>query len=122
MQRNCVIDHRALEQHHASGADQGAEGACAPIFKSLVHTIASQAHLLPLPLEARPVYWELDHSLRLEPLPDLLVLADRVDQYQSEVENTSTQAVNPGSFASDASFLVYYPATREVELSNPNNR
>jgi DNA polymerase epsilon subunit 2 len=84
------------------------------VFDRVVMSLISQGHMLPLPLETRPVYWELDHSLRLEPLPHLLVLADRADQ--AECEKTCN-AVNPGSFSADGSFLVYYPASRTSEFS-----
>ena len=130
VQRNCVVN-TSTQPSASGGAESGLEegdemergvfaGAeeeqqCSAIFKSLVQTILSQAHLLPLPLEARPIYWELDHALRLEPLPHLLVLADHVEQYRYDAEGTST--VNPGSFASDGSFLVYYPSSRTAEFS-----
>ncbi len=74
-----------------------------------------QAHLLPLPLQAKPIYWELDHALRLSPLPDLLVLADQMEHYHHVLG--STHAINPGSFTSDFSFIVYRPHSREIELS-----
>ena len=38
----------------------------------MAKTVVSQSHLCPLPLEARPIYWELDYTLRLNPLPDLV--------------------------------------------------
>ena len=31
-----------------------------------------------MPLEAQPVFWNFDHALHLYPIPDVLVLADRV--------------------------------------------
>lgn len=42
------------------------------ITEQLVESIIDQAHLCPLPLSAKPVFWELDHSLRLFPLPHLV--------------------------------------------------
>lgn len=50
--------------------------------KHLIDTILEQGHLLPLPLAVRPIYWDLDHVLRLNPLPNVLVLADHAEQYQ----------------------------------------
>ena len=35
-------------------------------------TIASQAHLCPLPLTTRPRYWAYDYVMRLYPLPDIV--------------------------------------------------
>ena len=42
------------------------------ISQQLVESICDQAHLCPLPLHVRPVYWDLDHTLRLTPLPHLV--------------------------------------------------
>ena len=42
------------------------------ITEQLVETLLDQAHLCPLPLHAKPVYWELDYTLRLFPLPHLV--------------------------------------------------
>lgn len=77
-------------------------------------TIISQAHLCPLPGHVRPTYWSFDNALRLYPLPDLIVCADKYDSYS--ITNTEAKCINPGSFSkSDFSFKVYWPATREVE-------
>ncbi|KAG0263305.1 DNA polymerase epsilon subunit 2 [Actinomortierella ambigua] len=40
------------------------------IQKQLVRTVIDGAHLCPLPLSVRPVYWAYDHALRLYPAPD----------------------------------------------------
>ncbi|KAL7753078.1 DNA-directed DNA polymerase epsilon, subunit B [Sorochytrium milnesiophthora] len=107
MHRNCVISPN--EEHTPE------------THKHLARTIIDQASLSPLPIHVRPVYWGAAHSLQLYPLPDAIVLADKVEQYTVEYENV--QVMNPGSFAtSDFSFLVYYPSTRSVELSQiPND-
>ena len=53
----------------------------------------------------------------LHPSPDVLVLADRHDQYQLPYEETL--AFNPGSFASDFAWMVYRPCARmEAERSS----
>ena len=79
-------------------------------------TIFSQCHLCPLPLHARPIYWDFDHALQLYPLPDLVVIGDKCDPYTvSSGESTIT---NPGSFLrSNFEFKVYIPATGQVEDS-----
>ena len=86
----------------------------APISEQMVETILEQAHLFPLPSHVKPVYWELDHALRLTPLPHLLVLADHTDQFSWTHKDCN--AVNPGSFSSDSSFVVYRPASRVIEM------
>lgn len=85
------------------------------ITEQVVETIMEQAHIFPLPAHIKPVYWELDHALRLTPLPHLLVLADHIDQFSWTHKDCN--AINPGSFSTDASFVVYRPSSRQVEFS-----
>ena len=47
----------------------------------VVRTVLDQSHLCPLPLAARPIYWEYNHALTLYPIPDVLLLADSHEQY-----------------------------------------
>ncbi|XP_078671790.1 DNA polymerase epsilon subunit 2-like [Branchiostoma floridae x Branchiostoma belcheri] len=86
------------------------------ISTHFVKTLASQGHLCPLPLHVEPVYWGHDHALRVYPLPDVVVVADKFDAYSST--HVDCTYANPGSFAcNDAVFKVYYPATRQMEDS-----
>eukprot|EP00457_Paulinella_chromatophora_P005543 gb/GEZN01005560.1/.p1 GENE.gb/GEZN01005560.1/~~gb/GEZN01005560.1/.p1 ORF type:complete len:534 (-),score=90.17 gb/GEZN01005560.1/:109-1710(-) len=101
MRRNCLL---------APSEDETDD-----LAEHLVKTVVDQSHLCPLPPVVRPVYWNYDHSLRLYPLPDLLVLGDVVDQY--EVPYEGCQAVNPGTFSSDFSFVIYYPSSSKLEFS-----
>lgn len=79
-------------------------------------TILSQAHLCPLPLHARPIYWMYDHALRLYPLPDVVVIGDKCDPF-TVMANDCT-VTNPGSFPrSGFEFKVYIPASDLVEDS-----
>ena len=81
-----------------------------------VKTILSQAHLCPLPLHSRPVYWMYDHALRLYPLPDLLVVGDKCDSYS--ITTSGCTITNPGSFPrSRFEFKVYVPSSGAVEDS-----
>ncbi|KAG0236585.1 DNA-directed DNA polymerase epsilon, subunit B [Actinomortierella wolfii] len=85
------------------------------IQKQLVRTMIDGAHLCPLPLSVRPVYWAYDHALRLYPAPDALILADKFDAYNTNYEGC--HCMNPGSFpASDYSWIVYYPASRRSDI------
>jgi DNA polymerase epsilon subunit 2 len=86
-----------------------------PITEHLVKTIMDQGHLCPIPQAVRPVHWEYDNALRIYPLPDVVILADHYNQYDSCYEDTI--AFNPGSFPADFSFVVYRPATRVTEFS-----
>jgi DNA polymerase epsilon subunit 2 len=69
-----------------------------------VKTLLDQGHLCPYP---KPIYWQVDHAMRLYPLPDALILGDRVDQF---FENyAECDVVNPGPFSKDFAFVVYRP-------------
>ncbi|CAH2328320.1 DNA polymerase epsilon subunit 2 [Pelobates cultripes] len=85
-----------------------------------VKTILSQGHLTPLPLCVSPVYWAYDYALRLYPLPDLVVIADKCDPFT--ITNTECLTMNPGSFPrSGFSFKVYYPSSKTAEDSKLQN-
>ncbi|KAJ1773191.1 DNA-directed DNA polymerase epsilon, subunit B [Coemansia sp. RSA 1813] len=86
------------------------------IAKHLVRTVIDQGHLCPLPQRIRPIYWAYDHSMRVYPIPDVLILADRFDSYSINYEGA--QCINPGSFsAGDFSFFMYYPVSRTAQYS-----
>ncbi|KAJ2785467.1 DNA-directed DNA polymerase epsilon, subunit B [Coemansia javaensis] len=100
VRRNCVLPP--------------AEGS--EIVKHLVRTVVDQGHLCPLPQRIRPVYWAYDHAMRVYPVPDVLVLADRFDSYSVNYEGC--HAINPGSFSGgDWSFFMYYPVSRTSQYS-----
>ena len=82
----------------------------------LVKTLLDQAHLNPLPPTESAAYWKHDHALWLHPAPEVLVLADRGNQYDVEYEDTL--AFNPGAFATTFSWQVYFPSTRKAEVSS----
>ncbi|KAF5892253.1 DNA polymerase epsilon subunit 2, partial [Clarias magur] len=79
-----------------------------------VKTILSQGHLTPLPLYVSPVYWAYDYALRVYPVPDIIVFADKYDPFS--ISSSDCLCLNPGSFPrSGFSFKVYYPSSRTVE-------
>ncbi|XP_055933916.1 DNA polymerase epsilon subunit 2-like [Argiope bruennichi] len=81
-----------------------------------VKTVIANGHLLPLPLNVAPVYWEYDHALSLYPLPDVVVCADKYDPYT--VTSSNSIFFNPGSLPrSNFSFKVYFPSAKQVEDS-----
>ncbi|KAI7830646.1 DNA polymerase alpha/epsilon subunit B-domain-containing protein [Gamsiella multidivaricata] len=85
------------------------------IQKQLIRTIVDGAHLCPLPLTTRQVSWAHDHALRIYPIPDALILADKFEAYSFKYQNC--HCMNPGSFpTSDYSWMVYYPASRESDI------
>ncbi|KAJ2722017.1 DNA-directed DNA polymerase epsilon, subunit B, partial [Coemansia sp. Benny D115] len=86
------------------------------VVKHLVRTVIDQGHLCPLPQRIRPIYWAYDHAMRVYPIPDVLVLADRFDAYSINYEGC--HCINPGSFSSgDLSFFMYFPVTRTSQYS-----
>uniref|UniRef100_A0A7S4I565 DNA polymerase epsilon subunit n=1 Tax=Odontella aurita TaxID=265563 RepID=A0A7S4I565_9STRA len=89
-----------------SNGDIDKEDEQRPVQHAL-KSMLDQGHLSPLPQSFSPICWQYDHALRLYPLPNALIVGDRVKQcYESYAE---CDAVNPGSFPSDFSFVVYRP-------------
>ncbi|KAI3649999.1 hypothetical protein MP228_005631 [Amoeboaphelidium protococcarum] len=72
----------------------------------MARTILGQQHLSPLNPNVSPVVWSQDNALRLYPLPDLLVMADKVEHYAFEAE--SCKVVNPGSFQASGFSMIQY--------------
>ncbi|KAG2457554.1 DPOE2 polymerase, partial [Polypterus senegalus] len=58
-----------------------------------IKTILSQGHLTPLPLYVSPAYWAYDYALRVYPVPDVIVFADKYDPFN--IVNTDCLCVNP---------------------------
>ncbi|KAF9931098.1 DNA-directed DNA polymerase epsilon, subunit B [Linnemannia zychae] len=58
------------------------------IQKQLVRTIIDGAHLCPLPLTTRQISWAHDHALRIYPIPDALILADKFEAYNFKYQNS----------------------------------
>ncbi|XP_045443456.1 DNA polymerase epsilon subunit 2 isoform X11 [Pipistrellus kuhlii] len=75
-----------------------------------VKTILSQGHLTPLPLYVCPVYWAYDYALRVYPLPDVLVIADKYDPFT--LTNTECLCINPQT----SRFLRFLNTIEETKL------
>ena len=87
------------------------------IFFNSLFFFLNQGHLAPLPLQNCPVHWDHDRAMWLYPLPDLVVIGDKLDHFTSEAINECV-VVNPGSFGkNDYSFKTYVPKQRLVEDS-----
>ena len=84
------------------------------LHEEIVHTLFQQSHMLPLSLDRNPVYWEYDHSLYLYPLPHLFVLSE--DQPSYQVEYSGSRSVNPGSFRTHGSFILYELSSNSVHF------
>jgi DNA polymerase epsilon subunit 2 len=81
----------------------------------MARTVLEQGHLSPVPLAVQPQYWTLDHSLRLQPLPDAVIVGESQDPYTHT--HAGATVMCPGQFAGEGSFLLYRPALGRVELS-----
>ncbi|KAG6854823.1 hypothetical protein C0991_012013 [Blastosporella zonata] len=80
----------------------------------LVQTILDQGHLSPLTINIQPTLPDYDHSLRLYPLPTVLVMADKYDRYK--ITYTGCHVLNPGSFIGNSFvFATYKPAEANSE-------
>lgn len=80
----------------------------------ITRTIISQGTLSPLPLNAQPVHWDFDDTLRLYPVPNLVILGDKSEGYQATYKGC--QVANPGSFCDgNFQFKCYYPFNDTVE-------
>uniref|UniRef100_A0A8K9UNI7 DNA polymerase epsilon subunit n=1 Tax=Oncorhynchus mykiss TaxID=8022 RepID=A0A8K9UNI7_ONCMY len=62
-----------------------------------VKTILSQGHLTPLPLYVSPVFWAYDYALRVYPVPDVIIFADKYDPFN--ISNTDCLCINPVRYA-----------------------
>ena len=94
------------------------DGQEKPLQEQFVETILAQAELFPLPPTTKPITWDLHYTMRLHPLPQLLVMADHSGDY--EYSRMGCKVINPGSFGADTSFVVYVPWDRKVEFSGLN--
>lgn len=65
------------------------------ITEDFAKTIICQANLAPLPLYVIPIYWNYDHVMRLYPLPDLVIVADKQQPY-TQIYSDCT-VINPVS-------------------------
>ena len=131
MRRNCIVppaldapfdevEGEANGGEDGDGTDEagdqvGAASRASAVTEHLVKTVLDQGHLSPLPMSTVPVRWAHDCSMRLYPLPDLLLMADHYDSYHSAYKGAV--ALNPGSFPTDFSFVVYRPFNRQCEFS-----
>jgi DNA polymerase epsilon subunit 2 len=81
-------------------------------FELVCKTVADQAHLAP---NESNVLWRFDSALRMVPLPHVVVLCDRTEQWHCQYKGTNF--LNPGSFTSGGTFLWYTPCDGEFVLN-----
>lgn len=83
--------------------------------RKLVKTLLDQGQLSPFTTNIRPVVWDLDHALTMNPIPSALVLADTTAS-PFEVTYNGCKAINPGKFISGrrARYVEYTPSSKKV--------
>lgn len=82
-----------------------------PCSFHLAHTLLHQAHLTPGCDHCS--IWELDHTLQLLPLPDVLIYSDKCEQFVRTEEDCLV--LNPASFSHDSTFLFVSPGEKQAE-------
>lgn len=90
------------------------EGKDIPEFERVAKTVLDQAHLCPDLLDGG-VLWKMESALSLPGAPQLLLLCDTVEQWESVYKDV--HVLNPGSFCVSGVFLWYTPADRECSIS-----
>ena len=105
MQRHLALPLLLPKSSNNEEEAEGAAAAVPDITAQLVESIMDQSHLFPLPARAKPIFWDLDYTIRLFPLPHLLVLADHAEKYEYNYQGCNT--VNPGLFLVCCNYYLY---------------
>lgn len=95
---------RVPELHHPLGSSSAASTP----YDNLVKTIVDEGHLFPSVVATPLVRWNEDAALQLFPLPSILILCDRGEQWDSQYQGTLVMC--PGSFAHNSTFLWLTPS------------
>jgi hypothetical protein len=91
--------------------------------ENYITTVLSQGNLSPVDLNVTSQIWHLSQSMNILPAPDILILADVVEDFNmmnNSGKNTNenckkTVVVNPGNFTKDYSFDIIFPLKGLVE-------
>ncbi|CCJ29522.1 unnamed protein product [Pneumocystis jirovecii] len=85
--------------------------------QNLVRTLLDQSHLSPFSLSSRPTLWDFDHTLRLYPIPHLMVIAD-TSCHAFHISYCGCLSINPGklAYSHKASWAEYNPTKNKVTL------
>ncbi|KAG4303454.1 hypothetical protein PCK1_000418 [Pneumocystis canis] len=84
---------------------------------NLVRTLLDQSHLSPFSLSSRPILWDFDYTLRLYPIPHMMVIAD-TSCLAFHISYCGCLNINPGKLVSNhkVSWAEYNPAENKVVL------
>ncbi|CCC68073.1 hypothetical protein NCAS_0A15150 [Naumovozyma castellii] len=83
--------------------------------RKIVKTILDQGHLSPFTTNIRPLFWDLDYSLTLYPIPTTLIMCD-TSAPQFDLTYNGCKSINPGRFIIKrrARYLEYKPSQKTV--------
>lgn len=109
LRKSCILPTNDSEEADGMGNDPyKSSHQMQNLIQHGVKTILDQGHLAPVPLSECPIYWQHDHVLQLYPPPDAVIIGDcSADNYV--MKYGGCDAMNPGQFYSDFSFLAYKP-------------
>lgn len=82
------------------------------VRQEMVRLLFDQAHLLPIPLQDSNILWSFDHSLRLYPLPDAVIIGGSTQPFETMYQGC--QFISSGSFSRSFAFHSLYPVSGEV--------
>lgn len=85
------------------------------VREEMVRSLLDQAHLAPLPLEQANILWSFDHTLRLYPLPDAVVVAGGTEGFEMTYQDCDFISVGSFRASSEFGFYAYYPFSRRAE-------
>jgi len=119
LRRNCILNPNPSSSLEEDGDDDDDDDSNKKrssqnnFVQHAVKTIMDQGHLCPVSSSSCPIYWQYDHALRMYPLPDAVILGDRVDQFFETY--AECDAINPGPFSEDFNFVVYRPTAEIIQ-------
>lgn len=95
---------------------QAVEGEPPEMSYRFALTVASQRHLCPVPQSIQPTMWNLDHTLRLYPQSNIVLLCEDTQCFTHGFKDLDFCMACPGNFSADGSFLAIYAQPRNDSL------
>ncbi|KAL6950743.1 hypothetical protein ACO0QE_000024 [Hanseniaspora vineae] len=84
--------------------------------RKVVKTILDQGHISPFLPSARPINWDLDHTMHMYPLPSFISLCD-TSANRFDVTYNGCKVINPGTFFGERRkihYTEYVPSLRKA--------
>lgn len=90
--------------------------------RKVVKTIVDQGHISPFLPSARPINWDLDHTMHMYPLPSFISLCD-TSANRFDVTYNGCKVINPGTFFGERMkihYTEYIPSLRKAYQQEVN--